>query len=234
MKCTHCNADIPDDSVFCPSCGQKAESQSQPEKKCRKCLAPLKADAKFCEFCGATADEAGKTCPACSTKVTGGAAFCPNCGYRMGEQPSGQTAWQAPVQAAVPQQPVYPAQPHVQPYTQPYGQAATPYPAYSQAPTTARPPRKKKGWLIAVIIIVVLAVAGGVTALVAGKQIKRLLMGPKATYLAIEGVALKQQTDDMLTELVKYGNTGTRDPKGGMDLELKVSLEAEKLGIDPV
>jgi hypothetical protein len=240
MKCTHCNAEIPEDSVFCPSCGQKAETQPQPDKMCQKCQAPLKAEAKFCEFCGATVVDADKTCPACSADVTGGAAFCPNCGFRMGNaQPAGQTNWQAPVQAAVPQQPVYPAQPqaqpYVQPYAQPYGQPATPYPAYGQTPAASRPPKKKKkGLLIAVIIVVVLAIAGGVTALVAGKQIKRLLMGPKATYLAIEGVALKQQTDDLLAELVKYGNTGTRAPKGGMDLEMKVDLEAEKLGIDPV
>ena len=73
MICTHCNAEIPDDSVFCPSCGQKAELQPKPDKQCQKCQAPLKAEAKFCEFCGATVVESDKTCPGCSAKVTGGA-----------------------------------------------------------------------------------------------------------------------------------------------------------------
>lgn len=245
MKCIHCNEEIPDDSVFCPFCGQKAEKPPvTPVKRCHICQASLQDGAKFCESCGAAVPAEHLICPACSAKISSDATFCPNCGHRIGggapaedqKSPATQTSAQPAPPAA--QQPAWTAGSYAQPQTygkpQPDGQPSAPYPAYNYGtyPPAAKP-KKKKGWLVAVIIIIILAVIGGGTALVFGKQIKRLLMGPKAAYLSLESAALKQQTDDLLTDLVKYGNTGDQDPQGGVDLELKVNLEADNLELDP-
>lgn len=48
MRCQYCYSEIPEDSVFCPECGQKQEPPVCPE-----CGAPIEAGAAFCSECGA-------------------------------------------------------------------------------------------------------------------------------------------------------------------------------------
>ncbi len=57
MICKHCNSTIADDSIFCPSCGQKAEP------------APAPAQGKFCTACGAPLEDGVKFCISCGTPV---------------------------------------------------------------------------------------------------------------------------------------------------------------------
>jgi hypothetical protein len=79
--------------------------------------------------------------------------------------------------------------------------------------------------------VLVLA-AGGVYAL-AGKQIRRLIMGPKATYLAIESKGLKDDAADLVEDLVRIGNLPQQDEKGGTVLELAVELPGLTSDMDP-
>lgn len=52
MKCIHCANEIPDDSKFCPACGQKPQSQN--EVFCPACGAKAAAGQRFCAKCGAS------------------------------------------------------------------------------------------------------------------------------------------------------------------------------------
>lgn len=64
MNCSKCNALIPDDSVFCPECGAKAEpvwtAPSEPAAQvfCPNCGAAMAAGDSFCENCGARVEAA--------------------------------------------------------------------------------------------------------------------------------------------------------------------------------
>ena len=47
MNCSKCDRPIPDDSEFCPYCGEKAN------KICPACKRPILDDSAFCPYCGA-------------------------------------------------------------------------------------------------------------------------------------------------------------------------------------
>ena len=51
MKCYHCSADIPDDSRFCPTCGQ--QPQAPVGSFCPACGAGVNTGQRFCAKCGA-------------------------------------------------------------------------------------------------------------------------------------------------------------------------------------
>ncbi len=51
MNCIKCNREIPEDSVFCPFCGEKVAAA------CSACGAELIDDSEFCRFCGAKVEE---------------------------------------------------------------------------------------------------------------------------------------------------------------------------------
>ena len=56
MKCSNCNAWIPDDALFCSECGQKVAPASfapQSQGFCPECGTPLLSDDMFCGGCGA-------------------------------------------------------------------------------------------------------------------------------------------------------------------------------------
>lgn len=56
MNCESCGAEIPIDSQFCPSCGQKIEKKLPPipegMKQCPSCGMIIGKDSKFCVKCG--------------------------------------------------------------------------------------------------------------------------------------------------------------------------------------
>ena len=197
---------------------------------CAKCRNPLKPGAKFCNVCGSPVSAnpspapADAFCPRCGGKVKVGAAFCPSCGNRL------QAAAPQAVSAFAP--PAQQTQSQYRP--QAYPQYA-PSPQYAQAPNPYQQPpvrRKKKGALVAVILILVLAVVGvGVYALF-GNQIKKTIMGPRASYLSIDGNALKKETADAVETLVKYGNKSSNEV-GGFDMDLQITLDAASLELDP-
>jgi len=77
VACTKCNAQIPQNSKFCPTCGQK---QGPATEACVKCNAQIPPNSKFCPECGAKQAQA---CPKCNEPVAGGMKFCASCGEKL-------------------------------------------------------------------------------------------------------------------------------------------------------
>ena len=75
MRCQYCGRKIPDDSAFCPECGQRQEELS------------FHAESSF----DSTQESKPKVCPVCGTVMEEGTLFCPECGtpYARSEQQSG-------------------------------------------------------------------------------------------------------------------------------------------------
>ncbi len=87
MICKHCNSNIPDDSVFCPSCGKKAEAQKNDPNLniCPNCGTELPKGSNFCTTCGTSIGVAQTpTCVACGAELAPGATFCTSCGAKVG------------------------------------------------------------------------------------------------------------------------------------------------------
>lgn len=207
MICSKCSAEMPDNAVFCASCGSKTESLAA---VCTQCQTPLKPGAKFCPACGkstgSNAAPSTVTCPQCAAAVAPGLSFCPKCGTRL-------AAGAAPV------------------YQQQYAPPPQYAPAYQAQAYPAPAKRKSKGPLIAIAsVLVVLLGIGAYAMLVPNNPIKNALLGPKGTYVAVEANALKTNTADLVSDLAKYGNKSNNE-KGGFEVELKVILE-DGLGID--
>lgn len=75
-ECIKCGAIVPDDGIFCPKCGARADGK----RECPKCGKPVDETAIYCTYCGARTD--GKAvCAACGEIVDGD--FCPKCGLRV-------------------------------------------------------------------------------------------------------------------------------------------------------
>jgi len=64
MICWKCNSQIPDEAIFCYSCG----AEQNKIIKCRKCGAELLNNPSFCKRCG-TPTAAGSTAAAVETMV---------------------------------------------------------------------------------------------------------------------------------------------------------------------
>ena len=81
-KCHDCEQPIPGDAKFCPNCGHQQLVFGQ----CVNCGKNLPANAKFCPKCGHSADEkpVPKVCSNCKTENLPGAAFCNQCGEKLG------------------------------------------------------------------------------------------------------------------------------------------------------
>lgn len=72
MRCQYCGRIIPDDSAFCPECGQRQEELS------------FHAESSF----DSTQESKPEVCPVCGTVMEEGTLFCPECGtpYARSEQ----------------------------------------------------------------------------------------------------------------------------------------------------
>lgn len=59
MNCSKCNASVPDDSAFCPECGEKVETPAPTNQVvCTNCGAVTGPDDSFCESCGSKMEPA--------------------------------------------------------------------------------------------------------------------------------------------------------------------------------
>lgn len=76
--CKHCNSQISEEVVFCPSCGQhniKDKIQHNTIIKCNVCNQTIAPDDKFCRNCG---DKYHK-CPFCEGDIDPDVSTCPLC-----------------------------------------------------------------------------------------------------------------------------------------------------------
>lgn len=181
-------------------------------------------------------------CPGCGHKLSPGAQFCPSCGRKTHRDPSGQPL-AAPVAAPVPAAPHPPAaggwvpptstQPPIQqqPFAPPQSGGWTPPPYAAGNP----PPRKKKKglWVALIIILVLVLAAGGAYALF-GREIRRMILGNKATYLKIEALEMKADASEMARQLTELGNRAEAPPVGGHDFSLSLDWPDNMEGMDPV
>ena len=80
IKCSKCNADVPQNAKFCLECGEKIEALSADEVICPGC-GKKTHKGKFCSECGATL---AAKCPKCGNELPNGAKFCLECGEKIG------------------------------------------------------------------------------------------------------------------------------------------------------
>jgi membrane protease subunit (stomatin/prohibitin family) len=76
ILCPKCNAQNPQGTKFCSSCGAAMAADTTP---CPKCSKPVQKGVKFCPECGAQAGGT-KKCASCGVEVPIASKFCPECG----------------------------------------------------------------------------------------------------------------------------------------------------------
>ncbi len=76
MECKKCGATIPEEGIFCVSCGARADGK----KECPSCKKLIDDGVTYCTYCGARTD-GKKVCNNCGEIIQG--SFCPKCGNRV-------------------------------------------------------------------------------------------------------------------------------------------------------
>lgn len=79
-ECHKCGATVPDDGIFCPVCGSRADGKQE----CPSCGRLIDEGAIYCTYCGNRTD-GKKKCPSCGELADGD--FCPNCGSQITKHP---------------------------------------------------------------------------------------------------------------------------------------------------
>ncbi|MDO9045594.1 MAG: zinc ribbon domain-containing protein [Methanobacteriaceae archaeon] len=89
IKCSNCNADVPEGNKFCGICGKPiiiAKEESSPENNiCPQCNSEVESDLKFCTKCGTevSASQHPTHCPQCNSEVESDLKFCTKCGTEL-------------------------------------------------------------------------------------------------------------------------------------------------------
>ncbi|MDD3503990.1 MAG: zinc-ribbon domain-containing protein [Eubacteriales bacterium] len=197
-------------------------------------------------------------CPQCGKQARPGTVFCTNCGKNLKQktaEPSAAAGAYPPPAGPVPPAPTRPSaaptaygqpnlgqQPAPSPYGQPpYGQPAAPtqygQPVYGQpgynAPPAAQPAKakkSKKGLAVFLIILVVIIAAGAVTWVFAGRDVMRMIRGPKKSYIAVETKQLREYTADLVEMMIRGGSD---DTTGGRTFDIALDVNGSMLGLDP-
>ncbi len=84
-ECLKCGAAVPDDGVFCPVCGSRADGKQD----CPNCGRLIDEGAVYCTYCGERTD-GKKKCPNCGELADGD--FCPKCGAQIINRSARNTA----------------------------------------------------------------------------------------------------------------------------------------------
>lgn len=76
-RCENCGTELPQNSVYCPSCGARSAPVVQPVK--------AKASVSAVPENGAANEDKTKAvfCTVCGYRETGNAVYCPNCGNKL-------------------------------------------------------------------------------------------------------------------------------------------------------
>ena len=137
MNCKKCAKEVPEGSVFCPFCGERADGN----KPCPACGALMGEEYVFCPKCGARAD--GKpVCPVCGTVAEKDARFCLKCGCAL-QSRGGKVRAVSSAPFSRVASPVYPVRPDPV-RTAPRSPAAGILPPPDYALPSVRPPRPRK------------------------------------------------------------------------------------------
>ena len=85
-SCPKCGTIVPQNTNFCPNCGNSMQAQAAATIACPKCGTQVQQGVKFCPNCGnpMKPPEPQKIkCPECGSEIDSNAKFCPNCGKKM-------------------------------------------------------------------------------------------------------------------------------------------------------
>ena len=235
---------------FCPRCGEQVSPESV---FCRGCGYKLRKPAESTQ--GAVTSTANRTGPT-ATGPVGAAAAAAGMGaasYTAASDAAGRPPIPPQGASSVPPQsypntqygtsqsppggqdrPPFAPPPPGAPYQPPMQASSAPYhPPGGQMPGSPGKPKKKKG-LVVLIVLLVVVLAGAATWLLAGQSIRRMIMGDKAAYLAVEGKQLKDNADELAARLADIGNKSERPETGGHMMDISLDLPDYAMGIDPV
>ena len=238
---------------FCPRCGEQVKPESV---FCRGCGYKLKKTTDTAQGAAAgTSTGTGLTGSGQAGAAAGmGAAGLGAAGYTAASGAAGRPPVPTQGAASVPPQsypnmqygsgqspvsgqgrpPYAPPPPPGAPYQPPMQASSAPYqPPGGQMPGGQGRPKKKTG-LVVLIILLVIVLAGVATWLLAGQSIRRMIMGDKAAYLAVEGKQLKDNAEELAARLADIGNKSERPETGGHLMDISLDLPDNAIGIDPV
>lgn len=199
------------------------------------------------DFQGTQAEVSNMKCAICGKDLPEGSSICSNCGTR---QVSGDAAWAFPARpagdgnlaAGIPALDIHqdgeplpgefrasqPAQDRA-PGESAHGDPAGAEPR-NRSTRHAAPRRRHTALVVVVVLLAVLVGGGFIGYQVFGRDIRRRIMGPKKSYLMIEGLVMKDSMDRLaggIADSVKQD-----DQPVGIDTSMSVKLATPIPGIN--